>query len=40
MYDFRRGDQRGIGTEATMVERWDPTSRQFLAASGPQGNLK
>ncbi len=40
MYDFRSGDQRGIGTEATMVERWDPTSRQFLAASGPQGNLK
>jgi branched-chain amino acid transport system substrate-binding protein len=40
LYDFRVGDQRGIGMAATIVERWDPVAKEFLAASKPEGHVK
>lgn len=40
LYDFRTGDQRGLGTDATLVDRWDPNAKDFFAASAPQGQLK
>jgi branched-chain amino acid transport system substrate-binding protein len=39
-YDFRNGDQRGIGEKSLIVFRWDPASRDFVAASGPEGHPK
>jgi branched-chain amino acid transport system substrate-binding protein len=36
-YDFHAGDQRGIGSNALVVDRWDVTSGKFVAASQPGG---
>lgn len=37
MYDFRTGDQHGLGDDATIVVQWDPLKMAFNPASGPGG---
>ena len=37
VYDFSRGDQRGMGSESVVVYRWDPANASFLPASGAGG---
>jgi branched-chain amino acid transport system substrate-binding protein len=37
IYDFRGGDQRGIGQNAIDVQRWDQTAGDFVAVSKPGG---
>lgn len=37
MYDFRAVPQRGLGAEATIVARWDPSIGDFVAVSRPGG---
>jgi branched-chain amino acid transport system substrate-binding protein len=33
MYDFRPGDQHGLGTDSVVVVKWSPTAGQVAAAS-------
>jgi branched-chain amino acid transport system substrate-binding protein len=40
IYDFRGGDQRGIGQLAVVVHQWDPVRKDFFVASRPGGYLK
>lgn len=37
LYDFRRGDQRGIDPLASVVVRWDKASHEFQTISKPGG---
>jgi branched-chain amino acid transport system substrate-binding protein len=37
MYDFRRGDQRGIDPSASVNVRWDKPSHEFVTISKPGG---
>lgn len=37
MYDFRTGDQHGLGDDATIVVQWDPLKMAFNPASGRGG---
>jgi branched-chain amino acid transport system substrate-binding protein len=37
IYDFRRGDQRGLDPTTSVVVRWDRTGDKFLAISKPGG---
>jgi branched-chain amino acid transport system substrate-binding protein len=37
VYDFARGDQRGIGADAVVVYRWDGAKTDFVPISGPAG---
>jgi branched-chain amino acid transport system substrate-binding protein len=37
IYDFRAGDQRGVGQNAIDIQRWDPTLGDFVAVSKPRG---
>ena len=36
-YDFRTKDQRGIGPNAIVIDRWDAAKSEFIAASLPGG---
>lgn len=38
-YDFRDGNQRGIGQNATVVFRWDAPTNSFIGMSRPGGTL-
>jgi branched-chain amino acid transport system substrate-binding protein len=40
IYDFRAGDQRGVGQNAAVVHRWDPTKNDFVVMSRPGGRLR
>ena len=40
IYDFRDGGQRGIGTQAIVVDRWDPAKNAFIVMSKPGGSPK
>lgn len=40
IYDFRAGDQRGIGQGAGVVHRWDPVKGDFVVMSRPGGRLR
>jgi branched-chain amino acid transport system substrate-binding protein len=40
LYDFRDGGQRGIGTQAIVVDRWDPAAKTFIVLSKPGGSPK
>jgi branched-chain amino acid transport system substrate-binding protein len=40
IYDFRDGGQRGIGTQAIVVDRWDPAKNAFVVLSKPGGSPK
>jgi branched-chain amino acid transport system substrate-binding protein len=37
MYDFRRGDQRGIDPRASVVVTWDKAKHEFVTISKPGG---
>lgn len=37
MYDFRNGSQRGLGINAEMVIRWDPSTKHWIPVTGPGG---
>jgi len=37
IYDFRVGDQHGLGDDATVVLQWDPVKSTFFPVSGPGG---
>jgi branched-chain amino acid transport system substrate-binding protein len=37
IYDFRDGSQRGIGSGAANIQRWDPKRSDFIAVSKPGG---
>jgi branched-chain amino acid transport system substrate-binding protein len=39
IYDFRAGDQRGVGQNAAIVHRWDPAKNDFVVMSRPGGRL-
>lgn len=39
-YDFRGGNQRGIGPDALLVYRWEPADNRFVVASKAGGRLK
>jgi len=40
LYDFRDGGQRGIGTQAIVVDKWDPVKKAFIVMSKPGGSPK
>jgi hypothetical protein len=40
LYDFRDGGQRGIGSRAIVVDRWDPVHKTFIVLSKPGGAPK
>ena len=40
VYDFRDGEQRGIGINSIIMDRWDPDNVRFIAVSRPGGYLK
>ena len=40
IYDFRAGDQRGVGQNAAVVHRWDPAKGDFVVMSRPGGRLR
>jgi branched-chain amino acid transport system substrate-binding protein len=40
IYDFRGGDQRGIGEAAVVIHQWDPVKKDFVVRSRPAGYLK
>jgi branched-chain amino acid transport system substrate-binding protein len=40
LYDFRGGDQRGIGQLAALMYQWDPIKKEFTVVSKPAGRLK
>jgi hypothetical protein len=37
VYDFRSGDQHGLGDEATVILQWDPVKSTFFPVSAPGG---
>ena len=37
LYDFRRGDQRGIDPQSSVVVRWDQSKDDFVTISKPGG---
>ncbi|HEV8021191.1 MAG TPA: ABC transporter substrate-binding protein [Candidatus Lustribacter sp.] len=37
LYDFRGGDQHGLGDEATVILQWDPVKSTFFPVSAPGG---
>jgi branched-chain amino acid transport system substrate-binding protein len=37
LYDFRSGDQHGLGDDATVILQWDPAKMIFYPVSGPAG---
>ncbi len=37
IYDFRDGEQRGIGIESVVIDQWLPNRSRFLAVSRPGG---
>jgi branched-chain amino acid transport system substrate-binding protein len=37
IYDFRGGDQHGLGDEATVILQWDPVKATFFPVSAPGG---
>ena len=37
MYDYRRGDQRGIDPRASVVVTWDKAKHEFVTISKPGG---
>jgi branched-chain amino acid transport system substrate-binding protein len=39
-YDFRSGNQRGLGIEAVIMDRWDPATGDFVTVSKGGGALK
>lgn len=40
LYDFRDGGQRGIGSQAIVVDKWDPVKKAFIVLSKPGGSPK
>ncbi len=40
IYDFRDGEQRGLGINAIVIDRYDPATVQFVAVSRPGGHVK
>ena len=40
LYDFRDGGQRGIGSQAIVVDRWDPVKKAFIVLSKTRGSPK
>jgi branched-chain amino acid transport system substrate-binding protein len=40
LYDFRSGDQRGIGQLAALMYQWDPSAKEFTVVSRPAGHIK
>ena len=36
-FDFRRGDQRGLGLDDCIVTKWDAASASWIPVSGPAG---
>jgi branched-chain amino acid transport system substrate-binding protein len=40
IYDYRDGGQRGIGTQAIVVDKWDPSAKAFIVMSKPGGSPK
>lgn len=40
VYDFRDGEQRGIGLTSIVIDKWDPDRTRFIAVSKPGGVLK
>jgi branched-chain amino acid transport system substrate-binding protein len=40
VYDFRDGEQRGIGINSIVIDKWDPVNSRFVAVSRPSGFLK
>jgi branched-chain amino acid transport system substrate-binding protein len=38
IYDFRRGDQRGLDPSTSVVVRWDRSGERFIAISKPGGS--
>ena len=40
LYDFRSGDQRGIGVLGAQIFRWDPAKQQYVRLGRPAGYLK
>jgi branched-chain amino acid transport system substrate-binding protein len=36
-YDFRSGDQHGLGTDSVVVVKWSPAAGAVTAASGTGG---
>jgi branched-chain amino acid transport system substrate-binding protein len=40
IYDFRSGDQRGIGQLAALMYQWDPAKNEFVVVSKPAGHVK
>jgi branched-chain amino acid transport system substrate-binding protein len=39
-YDFTTGNQRGLGIEAVVMDRWDPATSDFVVVSKGGGALK
>jgi branched-chain amino acid transport system substrate-binding protein len=37
MYDFRSGDNHGLGDDATIILQWDPVKSVFFPVSAPAG---
>jgi ABC-type branched-subunit amino acid transport system substrate-binding protein len=40
VYNFRDGSQRGIGSDALVVDRYDATAKRFVPVSRPGGYLR
>jgi branched-chain amino acid transport system substrate-binding protein len=40
IYDFRKGDRRGLGENATIISRWDADKEDAVTASGLGGAAK
>ncbi|HEY5341143.1 MAG TPA: ABC transporter substrate-binding protein [Candidatus Aquilonibacter sp.] len=39
-YNFKTGNQRGLGLDAVIMDRWDPATGEFVAVSKGGGALK
>jgi branched-chain amino acid transport system substrate-binding protein len=39
-YDFKTGNQRGLGIDAVVMDRWDPATTDFIIVSKGGGALK
>lgn len=39
LYDFRGGNQRGLGANSIVISRWDNTAHEFVTVSKPGGGL-
>jgi branched-chain amino acid transport system substrate-binding protein len=37
MLDFKKSPQRGLGLDAALVTRWDPSQRHWIPVSKPTG---